>query len=120
MIDALKANRFSKDEARFKGSKRSRRPPGLSRSNPSTAQDERENGPRMATLSNPLSSNRSRHQKVNYPTASCGNESYEEERDGKYFSKASPRMFLSGVQFWISLDSHLKHAGMTVFGLADP
>jgi len=72
MIDVLEANRFSKGEARFNVPIVPDVPPGLSRSNPS-AQDERKNGPCMATLSNPLSSNRSRRQKVNYPTASCGN-----------------------------------------------
>ena len=30
----------------------------------------------------------------------------------------TPRMFLSGVQFRIHLDSRLKHAGMTDFGSA--
>jgi len=36
----------------------------------------------------------------------------------KHFSGRHPRMSLSGVQFRIRLDSRLKHAGMTDFGLA--
>jgi hypothetical protein len=32
------------------------------------------------------------------------------------FQSCHPRMFLSGVQFPIRLDSRLKHAGMTGFG----
>ncbi len=51
---------------------------------------------------------------MNYPAASCG------------VSKAhpanvpipSPRNFLVRVQIRIGLDSRLKHAGMTDFGLA--
>jgi hypothetical protein len=52
---------------------------------------------------------------MNYPAASCGVSKAQYAKDSE---SRHPRMFLSGVQIWIRLDSRLKHAGMTDFDLA--
>ena len=49
---------------------------------------------------------------MNNPAVSCGYQNYAM----RIIFKASPRMFLSGVQSPARLDSRLKHAGMTDFG----
>ena len=52
---------------------------------------------------------------MNYPAASCGVSKAQHVKASK---SSHPRMFLSGVQIRIRLDSRLKHAGMTDFALA--
>ena len=52
---------------------------------------------------------------MNYPAASCGVSKSLHAKDSEF---RHPRMFLSGVQIRIRLDSRLKHAGMTDFDLA--
>jgi hypothetical protein len=51
---------------------------------------------------------------VNYPAASSAALELQE----KNFPKGRhPRMLLSGGHFGFRLDSRLKHAGMTIFGI---
>ena len=52
---------------------------------------------------------------MNYPAASCG---VSKAHHANASHSVTPEFFSPGVQIRIGLDSRLKHAGMTDFGLA--